>query len=317
VQSEVNSHDISLFEMLSPLSINYSLERCLVGFEFDKTSMYMMPVNFGPSVGPRRKPDGKRFIYDNPTKIDRYGVVYEVEDPKQLEALLPEGMTLKAPYLIVVVDYLSDIAWLGKKQYALMTCNIPVRVKSDEGNLKGFFLACIWENEIDPIITGREQLGFCKIPCEIDPPQREGNKVTIRIAEYGNEFLKLEIEPGKLPNHILKFLFAINQGDGIFHYKYMPRAIAPFDEPEVNCLCFSPRKFKMPEDFSTKGHPKGFTKLGRGTAKWTALTWEQSPCHYRIIKTLSNIKITRFLGSANMQLYSANDYYYQRIIKRY
>ena len=288
-----------------------------MAFIFDNNKMYMMPVNFGACGGPRRRPDGRRFIYDKPTELNRYTVALEVENPGQLEALMPDGMILREPYIIIGVDYLSNIAWLGKKQYALMTINIPVSVETDEGILEGQFMSCIWENEVDPIIFGRDQLGFSKIMCEINPPEINGEKTILRVSEYGSVFLRLEIDVGVSPQHLTQFSNSMDQKTGVFHYKFKPKAESPFVQPEINYLTLTPAKYIMPADFSDTNYPKGYVKLGHGKAIWNELTWEQSPCHYNIIKTLSNIQIKRFLGAANMLVYSGNDLFDQRIIKRY
>ncbi len=288
-----------------------------MSFTFENNKMYMMPVNFGASGGPRSRPDGSRFIYDNPTEVTRYSVALEASDPAQLEALLPDGMTLREPCFIIGVDYLRNIAWLAGKQYALLVINIPVQVNSDEGLLSGQFMASIWENEVDPIISGRDQLGFSKIYCEINPPEILGEKATISVSEYGNTFLRFEVDTGAAPPHLEQFNRCTDMKDGVFHYKYRPRAESPFTEPEVDYLTLTPAVFTAPDGIDKSTYPEGYVKLGEGKAEWTELTWEQSPCHYHIIKKLCGINIKRCLGGINMSVYSENDYFEQRIIKRY
>ena len=38
--------------------------------------MYQMPVHFGPCVTPRQNKEGKRFIYDQATRLTKHTIVY-------------------------------------------------------------------------------------------------------------------------------------------------------------------------------------------------------------------------------------------------
>lgn len=292
-----------------------------MSFQIDQAEMHMMPANFGPCGGPRRRPDGKRFVADGAIVTDRYVVLAEAEDPAQLEAILPEGMKLAQPLLIVAIDYLTDIPWLAGNKYALMFFDIPVILDSDEGPLKGHFMSCIFENEVDPIITGREQLGYCKILCEIDDPVVDGTMVTLKASEYGNEFLSMTFDAGQYPQDPGAFqaFFADMATDiGVFHYKYMQQIAAPADKADSNYICMTPNVFEFPVDeYAKPVTPDQVMKPGFGEFSMNELTWEQSPAHYNVIKTLSGIKIKRCIGGLYNKFYNLNDLYSQRIVKEY
>lgn len=280
----------------------------------DPDKMYMMPANMDACVSPRRRTDGKRYIYDNPINTTRYAVVYEVEHPEKLDSMIPEGLERSGNHLIVAVDYLSEIAWLAQKQYALLTVNIPVKSKGVfPKDIKGAFMCCIWENEMDPILTGREQLGFCKILCEIDPPVQDGHIVTVTAKEYGNEFLRIEADLGKGPQSLLKMATKANTGKGIFHYKYFPRVGDP-GKADVNCLVIQPPE-DLPSDVPKV--PKKEMKLARGGIKWTALDEKQSPAHTRIISTLAGLGVKKVYGAAWQHFYTLNDLFNQQVVKEY
>ena len=38
--------------------------------------MYQMPVHFGPCVTPRQNKEGKRFIYDQATRLTKHCLLY-------------------------------------------------------------------------------------------------------------------------------------------------------------------------------------------------------------------------------------------------
>ncbi len=280
--------------------------------------MYMMPANFGPCGGPRRKPDGRRFISDGPIKTTQYLSFCTLADPEQVEQILPDCMSLTAPMMVVGVQYLKEIPWLAKKQYALISVNFPVRVESDEGALSGLYMSAIWENHVDPILTGREQLGFCKILCEISDPLADGSKVTITASEYGNKFMELNFDPTKIPQMpTLLQAAATSESDGIFHYKYMAHAEPPYDKADTNYICMSPNKYELPKDYKIDPVKAPEVKPGFSTTKFSPLTWEQSPAHYQIIQTLSNIKVKDYIGGVYMDFDSINDLYDQRVVKSY
>ncbi len=280
----------------------------------DPSKMYMAPANFAACVSLRRRTDGKRYIYDDPINTDRYAVIYEVEHPEKLRELVPEGLEPAGGYLIVAVDYLTEIAWLAGKSYALLTVNIPVTSGSTlDDPIKGAFMCAIWENEMDPILTGREQLGFCKILCEIEPPRQKDKAFTIVAKEYGREFLKLRVDMSRLPQDLLKMATKANTGKGIFHYKYFPRVGEP-GQADANCLVIQPPE-ELPADVPAV--PKKTVKLGRGRIRWTALDRKHSPAHTRIITTLAELGVKKVYGGAYQHFYTRNDLFNQRVVRDY
>ena len=82
-------------------------------YQFDKTKMYRMPTHFGPRMGPRQSPDGRKFeCLDNPhaTSI----AVSFLTEAAQLEAFLPPGFALDGqPVVTVNATYMTQIEWLA------------------------------------------------------------------------------------------------------------------------------------------------------------------------------------------------------------
>ena len=68
--------------------------------------MYQMPVHFGPCVTPRQNKEGKRFIYDQATRLTKHTIVYE-SDPEALSAVLPQRFELAAPYVIINMNMMT------------------------------------------------------------------------------------------------------------------------------------------------------------------------------------------------------------------
>ena len=64
-------------------------------YKFQPGKMYMMPIHFGPSMGPRQGPEGRTFeCKDNP-KTTSISVSF-LTNREQLEELLPERFEVGA-----------------------------------------------------------------------------------------------------------------------------------------------------------------------------------------------------------------------------
>ena len=114
-----------------------------------------------------RDPDGRKFeCVDNP-KNTSISVSF-LSDAKQLKALLPECFELGGePVVSVYANYMKEIEWLAGRGYNILGVSFPAVFKGARDHVRGPFLSVLWENLCDPIITGREELGFSKIYCEM------------------------------------------------------------------------------------------------------------------------------------------------------
>jgi hypothetical protein len=155
--------------------------------------MFRMPVAFGPSPGPRRGPDGNRYLAEDSAKTLSCELSF-LTDPAMLTTLLPPSFELRGdPIVTVAVGYHSGIAWLAGRSYNTFGVYIPAThcgsVRTD-----GSFNAVLWENLTDPILTGRDELGIPKIYAEIPPLAVSGiNAYVARASWLGFEFARLEL----------------------------------------------------------------------------------------------------------------------------
>ena len=139
-------------------------------YQFDPDKMYRMPTHFGPRTGPRRGPDGQRFENRDTPRSTSFSVSF-LSNPDQLEALLPPGFTLDGePVVTVSASYMTEIEWLAGRGYNTLGASFPVRFEGEKDRLSGNLLTVLWENLTDPILTGREEIGFSKIYCELPYP---------------------------------------------------------------------------------------------------------------------------------------------------
>jgi hypothetical protein len=139
-------------------------------YTFLPNTMYRMPTHFGPATGPRRGPDGQRFSGENSPKSTSVSVSFLTER-EALEAHMPPGFTVGAqPVVTITATYLTEIDWLAGRGYNTLGVSWPAHFRGEQDQVSGAFLSVLWENLADPIITGREELGFSKIYCELPTP---------------------------------------------------------------------------------------------------------------------------------------------------
>ncbi|MEO8451781.1 MAG: acetoacetate decarboxylase family protein, partial [Gemmatimonadota bacterium] len=141
--------------------------------------LYMMPTHFGPSCGPRQGPEGERFTAARPAKQVKYGVSFRTSR-EQLDELLPPGFQVEGdPIVTVEASYLTELAWLAGRGYNIVSVRFPALFQGKRDRASGPFLAVLWENLCDPILTGREQLGYSKLYADIPPPRVLGGRTTV------------------------------------------------------------------------------------------------------------------------------------------
>ncbi|MDD5190381.1 MAG: acetoacetate decarboxylase family protein [Dehalococcoidales bacterium] len=117
-------------------------------------------------------------------------------DQKLLEAMLPPGKNLAingAPVVTVVAIYQGGIKWLAGRTYNLFMVMLPVVHNGKNGKTYGSFLPVVWENLTEPILLGREGLGWPKIYADL-PRLRILNDSCQAIAHWqGFTFLDINV----------------------------------------------------------------------------------------------------------------------------
>jgi hypothetical protein len=165
-----------------------------------------MPLSFGPSAGPRQNLQGKkREMMSNA----RYTTSYVTFKTKKtyLQTFLPtdslkissRGGWTTATYS---VTKLEDLDWLGGRGYShfgLYIHDVVAQEKTDMApdvngtkQSNGDFLPVLFENMADPIITGREELGFSKVFATLQG-EKCGDSYTLHAGWEGTTFCKLHL----------------------------------------------------------------------------------------------------------------------------
>ena len=164
-----------------------------MAYKFQPGKMYRMPTHFGPLMGPRQGPDGRKFeCKDNP-KNTSVSVSF-LSNAEQLKALLPDCFELGGePVVTVYANYMKEIEWLAGRGYNILGVSFPAVFKGARDHVRGPFLSVLWENLCDPIITGREELGFSKIYCEMPEPRITSSEAQAVAGWLGFNFLDISV----------------------------------------------------------------------------------------------------------------------------
>ncbi|KAF2102968.1 FAD/NAD(P)-binding domain-containing protein [Rhizodiscina lignyota] len=136
---------------------------------------WRQPICFGPLAGPRQaglvfpRPDGLS------TAVSITASIRFRTSATLLRNLFPSpayrfsetDTVAEASFTFQTIDNLS---WLGHKGYELVMFQIHgVQVESRDGHFtKGSYIAVVLENLADPIVSGREELGWPKLYSEIN-----------------------------------------------------------------------------------------------------------------------------------------------------
>lgn len=164
-----------------------------------------MPLSFGPSPGPRQDLNGRARKPPRATYKTSY-ITFKTYK-SYLTTILPsdefqinssQGMWATATF---TVTRLGNLEWLGGRGYSMLGLfvhdvvhNSPSEDGSEETTeSKGDYLPVLFENMADPIITGREELGFSKVFATIDEKTDSESSFEISAGWQGTEFCSLKL----------------------------------------------------------------------------------------------------------------------------
>jgi hypothetical protein len=237
----------------------------------ERGPIYRMPTAFGPAVGPRQAPEG--VIFD-PTRSPKKFCAYASfrTDASMLAQILPEGFMLRGePVVVFEFSYMTGIDWLAGRGYNMLTVRIPIRFKGDT-EIDGFFQPVVWENMTEPILSGREELGWSKIFAELPPPERTDGKIVCRAEWMGFKFMELALTD-------------ISESDAgalatspVLHRKYIP-ATGQWGEADVDYVTMTPAggsNATLQESFTADAMLSIF-----------APSWQEMPTQYECVTYLA------------------------------
>jgi hypothetical protein len=184
---------------------------------------------------------------------------------------------------------LHDLAWLAGRSYSMLGVKLPVCFASADGPMTGSLLTVLWENRPEPILSGREELGFNKLFCDLPEARTVGDETVLRASWDGTEFCKLRLTgltdapppaPGKA-------------SAGTFHYAYMPPMGDPRPHEARAQVMLSP----------TPATPSTILSYQSARAELTfrPVTFEDLPTMFQIVNTLAALPMRDTLDGYRMR----------------
>jgi len=259
-----------------------------------------MPVFFGPATGPRRGPDGEPFDGTKGFDTMTYSVTFQ-SDPDSLRTFLPPRFSLYGePIVNVYAKYMKNIEWLGGRGYNMLGVNIHAVFEGDKDVVPGTLLLVLWENMAEPILTGREELGYSKIYCEIPDPMTVGGTTHATASWDGFRFLDMTFSRLRKPTDTEEAaVSARNAGlQGNLHYKYIPKT-GEWGKADVEQAILGPKA--NPEQKVLQ------TWSADGSLAFNRTTWRDMPTQYMIVNALADLEIKTILGARVVQTVGSKD----------
>lgn len=209
-----------------------------MSLKFEKDKVYQMPVFFGPGSmqcdpGNGDRPAKNMNSHFQPGEVQVVQVTYETER-EVLEKMIPECYTLNDPYVSVCLCEFTNLGWLAGKTYNLININVPVHFKGDRDDLDGDLVLVMFENHADPIVGGRDTMGYSKIYCDIPRVQHDENKYIATASSWDFRFMKMELDISKPIPDMETFKSNEARSAGKMHYKYVPDVMEKGEDPATN-----------------------------------------------------------------------------------
>jgi len=247
--------------------------------------IHRMPTHFGPQPGPRQRPGGGRWAAGDAHSSTIW--VSYATDAEALTSVLPRGFTLHGhPVVTVEVTMLRALPWLAGRGYNLVQVHVPVRY--DGGEVVGRLELVTWENLADPIISGREELGWNKVYAEIADLAPDGDRTRLASRASWDGFVFLDVTVEELVD--IEPEAAAPPALPLLHWRYLPRSGA-WGEPEVEQV--------------TAAIPSGSrvtrARAGHGNAAFHPATFEQLPTLAHIVNGLARLPVRERVAAGALE----------------
>lgn len=256
-----------------------------------------MPVAFGPNPSPRqgRAPVTQFDQVNSPRKRSLYARFETNADA--VSCLIPKNCVLRgAPQIAFEFTVLEDLHWLAGRGYNMLSVRIPVEWKGTE-KIDGWAQPVVWENLTEPILSGREELGWSKIYADLPMPTEQDGGIRVGAEWMGFEFFEMRLEALEgtaVPPQV---------GGNLIHQKVMPSTGA-WGELDVDYCTLTPAGNSSARLTS---HSQG-----SASARFNSPTWQQMPTQFHIVSALAEIPLIRLVTAGIYESIGGKDLSDQR-----
>jgi len=266
--------------------------------------IHRMPYGFGPTPGPRQGPNGD--AVDGAHTAQKFTVATGfLTKAEHLARLLPPGFVLAGePVVTVEFHVLSGLNWLAGRGYSMLQVRFPAKFQGVADEVTGSFLPVLWENLADPILSGREELGFAKLWCDLPPPRIYQNRISCIASWLSHQFFELEVcDLQDADNEVPVYPgLGVGKSQGTLHYKYIPDT-QNWGSAALAHACLSPS--------GTQVHVERL-RLGHGRVRFLETNWEQMPTQFHIVSALAALPQLERRGAWVLETSGGSDLAEQR-----
>jgi hypothetical protein len=272
-----------------------------MSYVFEAGCIYRMPTHFGPAPGPRQLLDG--VMADPKGSPRRLSVAASfLTDAALLERHLPEGFTLAGePVVTVEFHYMTAIDWLAGRGYTMINVSWPASFSGRQDRATGRFLAVVFENLADSIITGRGETGYPKLYAEIAEPRLWAGAHACSAGCMGFRFLDLAVSDlrDEAPPPIMA------RSDGTLMLKYVPRTGA-WGEADVQQVTLTPA--------ADPDRTIECQQTGIGSVRFHHAAWSDLPTLYHVVNALAELPVIEPRGGSVIASCGGKTFRDQRVL---
>ncbi|OAA53637.1 Acetoacetate decarboxylase beta barrel domain protein [Niveomyces insectorum RCEF 264] len=296
-----------------------------------------MPLGYGPMPGPRQTVKGVAHDGWDQSSVRTATITFQA--PKnQLSSFLPHPCfhidNGSADDDLATASFtfteLHNLPWLAGRGYNLSGLYIhDVVCRGADETVGGKYLSVLFENRADPIVSGREELGYAKVFASLDAVQDAGDGVdtfAARIGWEGAVFGDIKLTGlSDVPPRIhanAETAAAATAGwpssssssssvpQGVLHYKYIPRTGCPGEaDVEYPTFCAAP-----PQSQPTSVGDKVLVAK-HASLSFRALGFADLPTLHHIAAKLADIDIRAIVDARIVESRGATDLRDQRAIR--
>lgn len=184
--------------------------------KFDPKKIYMMPLITGPVADRTRGSQYK--------SVEMLSLQYKT-NYDSVKALLPICYEpADEPTVSIAFSFYDGVDFMAGRGYNIVLVLLAAKFSGETDNLEGDYVLVIMENDVVPIISGRELLGAPKIYADISSPEvlPDGSR-RCEAHLWGHLLLGAEYGPMKKQNLVVRKMGSkMVSGRPWMTYKYIP-----------------------------------------------------------------------------------------------
>ncbi|OAQ63761.1 FAD binding domain-containingprotein [Purpureocillium lilacinum] len=264
----------------------------------DESARWKQPIVFGPMPGPRNIPSecsqggAPSTVTTATVRFRTSATLLKNLFPNKAYSFSHDGSVGEVSF---VVQQLRNLDWLGGGGYNVFSLYLhDIRYTKEDGTkIHGFYCPVTFEDCADPMIAGREDLGWPKLFSDIDIQQPSEGSMEVSLSWHGAKWAsfwlrglqKKNPEAGDSPPGP-----ATPQEDGIFIHKYVPGASGKFDQPDAEYDMFIPKPFGKNMSERHQSNDKLVTSVAEEAGvEFFPLGWSKLPTLNHIVSRIAEL----------------------------